>query len=85
MRQKKPKVIEIADPYFIMFKGPGNENICHIHQRPGQTHEHYGILICDLVRHVANAFEVHEDMVWDWVERERLKPTSPIIDGGFLS
>jgi hypothetical protein len=40
----------------------------------------YGILICDLVRHVANAFEVNESAVWEWVDQERNRPTDTSIE-----
>ena len=36
------------------------------HLYPGSfTHKEYGILIADIVRHVANAFKVHETDVWE--------------------
>ena len=41
-------------------------------------HEGYGLLICDLVRHVARCFKVHEDDVFEWIEKERRNPTAPI-------
>ena len=36
------------------------------------------MLICDLVRHAAKAFDVDEDDVWEWVDKERRDPTTPI-------
>jgi hypothetical protein len=48
---------------------------------PGErNHQQYGILIADLVRHVANAFKVPENDVWEWVEKERFRPTSPVTE-----
>jgi hypothetical protein len=35
-------------------------------------------VICDIVRHVARAFDVDEDAVWDWINRERFNPTTTI-------
>jgi hypothetical protein len=64
-------------PLVIMFRK--HEKItCHIH--PGETdgHEAYGLLICDLVRHVARTFKVDDDDVWEWVDKERRHPTTPI-------
>jgi hypothetical protein len=40
----------------------------------------YGLLIADLVRHVARAFKVGEDAVWEWVDKERGHPTTPITN-----
>jgi len=37
----------------------------------------YGLLIADLVRHVASAFKVDEREVWEWVGKESDRPTSP--------
>jgi hypothetical protein len=51
------------------------------HLWPGErTHKDYGILIADLVRHVANAFKVHENDVWEWVDKERDRPTSLVTE-----
>jgi hypothetical protein len=68
--------IAIHHPLVIMYQEEAGGNIiCRIHPRTGDHHGHYGILICDLVRHVANAFDVHENDVWEWVDKERLNPT----------
>ena len=65
----------IEKPLVIMFEGPGKEVMTHIH--PGShDYRHYGLLVCDLVRHIANAFEVSEDAVWEWVDKERSNPTT---------
>jgi hypothetical protein len=71
---EKPLMIE--SPLVMMFE-QDKKIVCHIH--PGnKNHTHYGLLICDLVRHVARAFKVDEDEVWEWVDKERRKPTSEI-------
>jgi len=44
------------------------------------NHKHYGILMVDIVRHVANAFKVREDEVWEQVDKERSNPTSPVTE-----
>ena len=44
----------------------------------GYGYQHFGLLVVDLVRHVAAAFDVAEDDVWEWVDKERRHPTSPI-------
>ncbi len=67
----------IADPLVIVFK-QHEDIVCHLHPRPGYDHTHYGLLICDLVRHVAAAFKVEEDDVWKWVDKERYRHTTDI-------
>jgi hypothetical protein len=70
------KVRTVQNPLLIMFEEPSTGAvICHIHPAEGHSHEHYGILICDLVRHVANAFDVDESDVWRWIDAERFNPT----------
>jgi hypothetical protein len=72
----KPVVIE--KPLVIMFEADGGI-VCHIHpSKKASSHEHYGLLICDLVRHVAGAFKVDEDDVWEWVDKERKSPTTEV-------
>jgi hypothetical protein len=70
--------MRIEQPLVIMFESDG-QVVCHIHpSKTASSHEHYGLLICDLVRHVARAFKVEEADVWDWVDKERRDPTSGI-------
>jgi hypothetical protein len=72
------KAMRIESPLVVMFEA-GGEIVCHIHpSKKASSHEHYGLLICDLVRHVARAFKVEEDAVWEWVDKERHRPTSEI-------
>ncbi len=52
--------------------------VCQIHPAKGLDHTHYGLVICDLVRHVARAFRVDEDEVWKWVDKERRHPTTDV-------
>jgi hypothetical protein len=73
------KPIRIESPLVIMFEAPEGGVVCHIHpSATANSHEHYGLLICDLVRHVARAFKVEERDVWEWVDKERDRPTSDI-------
>jgi hypothetical protein len=68
---------EIRDPLVIMFEGPDGNILTHIH--PGKhTHKEFGLLVCDLVRHVARAFDEEEDTIWKWVDAERERPTTDI-------
>jgi hypothetical protein len=67
----------LQDPLVVMFRQDGNI-VCHIHPAEGLNHKHYGLVVCDLVRHVARAFHVEEDEVWKWVDKERRRPTTDI-------
>ena len=68
-----------VQPLIIMFQNPGEGVSCHIYPGGGWiNHKHYGILICDLVRFVAGAFNVTEDDVWEWIDKERHNPSDKI-------
>ena len=69
----KPMVVQ--KPLLIMYEQDGNI-ITNIWPRADDTHEGYGLLICDLVRHVARAFKVKKDAVWEWVDKERYHQTT---------
>jgi hypothetical protein len=72
------KTMRIESPLVVMFEADG-EIICHIHpSKKASSREHYGPLVCDLVGHVARACKVDEDAVWEWVDKERRRPTSEI-------
>jgi hypothetical protein len=72
------KTMRIESPLIVMFEADG-EIVCHIHpSKKASSHQHYGLLVCDLVRHVARAFKVDEDAVWEWVDKERHRPTTEI-------
>ena len=58
--------MKIENPLVIIFRHD-DKIICHIHPDETDGYEVYGLLICDLVRHVANAFKVNEDSIWEWV------------------
>src|SRR5437870_2041891 len=71
----------IENPLMIMFADERGDVVCHLH--PSErcaTHETYGLLIADLVRHVARAFNVGEEDVWEWVDKERRHPTTAITN-----
>jgi hypothetical protein len=71
------KVVVVPVPLMISYEQEDGV-YWRIYPPKGYTHEHYGIMVCDLVRHIANAFDVHEDDVWHWVDKERRSPTSPV-------
>jgi hypothetical protein len=71
-----PKDVQIVrQPLVIMFVNDDGKLECHIHPPFDYTHEHYGLLVCDLVRHIAGMFNVPENKIWHWVEKERRHPT----------
>ncbi len=55
--------------------------VCLIRKQPSDIAGHFGIALADCARHVAKAFDVDEEVVFDWIERERLKPSSK-LEGG---
>jgi hypothetical protein len=58
---------------------PEDKILCKLWLPPdGWTHATYALVICDLVRHVARAFQVDEGAVWKWVDKERQHPTTDI-------
>ena len=44
------------------------------------SYEHFGLIVADVARHVARAFKVSEDEVWEWVDKERANPTTELGD-----
>ena len=71
------KPFMVTKPLVLMFEQDG-KTICHIHPAKGYDHQQYGLLICDLVRHISRAFHVDENYGWEWVDKERSNPTTEI-------
>ena len=77
----QPGTFSIENPLVIMFADERGEVVCHLH--PSErcpTHETYGLLVADLVRHVARAFDVGDEDVWEWVDKERHHPATKITN-----
>jgi hypothetical protein len=55
--------------------------VCLIKKQPDDQVGHFGIALADCARHVARAFHVDEDEVFEWIERERDSPSSK-LEGG---
>ena len=75
---KADAVTIVTKPLVIVFE---EEGVPVTHIWPSNTcnsHQAYGLIVCDLVRHVARAFKVPEAAVWEWVDRERARPTARI-------
>ena len=70
--------MRIEKPLILVFENDGR---IQTHLYPGKGgHQQYGILIADIVRHAAKACSVHENDVWEWVDKERDHPTSKIAE-----
>jgi len=76
-----PKVMMIAKPLVIMFGDgtPDGNIICHLHPPPKWSYREYGLLVADLIRHVAGCFKVSTSDVMEWVEKELGNPTAKIV------
>jgi hypothetical protein len=71
--------MKIENPLVVVFEN--DDGNMQTHLIPGERgYEQFGILCADLVRHVANAFKVPDDDVWEWVDKERYRQTSPVIE-----
>jgi len=68
----------IRNPLVLMLQNDAGKIETRIHPPFDYTHQHYGLLVCDLVRHIAAMYRVPEDKVWYWVERERRNPTDKV-------
>lgn len=73
------KSMVIKKPLMVMARNEDRTVITHIFREEGDRYESYGLLIYDLLRHVARAFQVSENEVWEWVKRERAHPTTDIV------
>lgn len=61
----------------LMEKLPDSRIMTHVATN-GMGYEAFSLLVCDLVRHIALAYEVDEDDIWEWVDKERYHHTTPI-------
>ncbi len=70
--------MKIDSPLIIVFENDGE---IQTHLYPGAlTYKEYAVHIAALVRHVAKAFKVLENDVWDAVDEERDHPTTPVSE-----
>ncbi len=75
-------VIKLKDPLLIVCEDKSSRKcVTTVTMPPGSSYQTYGLLIADIIRHVARAFNVGEDEVIDWVNKELRHPTTP-IEGG---
>ena len=74
----------VEKPYIIMFESQcveGRLVQCHLYPPKDYTHEHYGLLIADLIGHVAAHYKVDKEDVLRWVQKELDRPTTK-LEGG---
>jgi hypothetical protein len=68
----------IDNPLLVIHRGENSEVKAIVVMHPDLNYKHYGLIICDAVRHVAMAYGVSEDEVWEYVDKERATPTTTI-------
>ena len=71
--------IEIHNPWIIVYEPVPKEGmVCRLHGPPDADYGQFGIVIADVIRHVAKKFDVDEADVLEWVHKEMDEPTSEI-------
>ena len=75
--------MRIEYPWIIVHApdGPGGKLSTILGGEAQATHGHFGIVIADVIRHVARHFKVNDEDVLEWVTKELDRPTSPITGG----
>lgn len=71
----------INQPWIIVYQADDGKMITGLHPPESADYEQYGLLIADVIRHVARMYDVDEFDVFRWVEKEIDKPTTK-IEGG---
>ncbi len=70
--------MEINKPWIIVHEPADGGDLETILAGPEDcNYRHFGLAICDVIRHVANRFDVDEAEVFSWVQREMDDPTTP--------
>lgn len=72
----EPKFVK--NPLVLIVQDEGGKTQTYIHPPSDFTHAHYGLMVCDLVRHIAKMFGQPEEKVWYWVDKERRNPTTAV-------
>jgi hypothetical protein len=65
-------------PLLVVMQTPEDKSIVTSIFKSDISHEGFGLVICDIVRHVAAAYRVEEDDIWEWVEKERHHHTTEL-------
>ena len=76
-------IVKVVTPkmYVMMFKDDHGDIQTRLDSDGNGRFEEYGILIADLIRHVARCFNVDVSRVMYWVKKELANPTSD-VEGG---
>ena len=69
--------IVIERPLVLMFEQNG-ALVTHLYPRASDTHESYGLMVADLIRHVAIHFNVEPEDAHELVKKELAHPTTDI-------
>ena len=70
--------VEVTNLLVIMYQQDGR-TVCRLHPPADYKYQYYGLIVYDLVRHIAAAFNVSEDDVWRVVELERAHHTTDLF------
>ena len=62
-------------PFLSVHKKKGSGNIIIVNVG-AYDYQSYGLIVTDIVRQIANSFDINEELVWEWVEKERHNPTT---------
>jgi hypothetical protein len=78
-----PQEIRVATQkmYVMMFKDDHGDIQTMLDSDGNGRFKEYGILIADLIRHVAQWFDVDASRVMYWVKKELINPTTGIAGG----
>ena len=78
MSKTEKQVTLVRSPLVIIFTNDAGKIETHLHPPESYTYQHYGLLACDMVRHAALMYGVPEAAVWEWVDKERNRPTTDL-------
>ena len=74
------KITEIKNPWIIIHQPEGDDGKIRtlLAGKPEAGYEDFALIVCDLIRHIAAGFHVSENDVFEWIDKERKKPTTEI-------
>jgi hypothetical protein len=74
------KIVISGPPIAVISRHPQNgDTIFRLFSDQWDRYEYFGLIVADLVRQIANCFNVTEEQVWFVVDLERHHQTSPAI------
>jgi len=72
----------IVDPHVVMYEEEDGAVGCRLVFLPEDRYETYAGLVRVMVRQIATTFDVPVEHVWEWTQRERIKPSTEIRNPG---